>query len=119
MNQIIVTGIKLNSEQATKIRIFCELNNLFAIDWCHPDGSVGYLDSATKVVNEKILKQDLLLLVKSYPNIEIGVTLMNGSPGKANLPVVQFLISNGKVIKTDSPHFGHGPPKRYQLNKQS
>jgi len=114
MNQLIITGLPVDPEMASNIRIFCELNNLFAVDWCHPDGTIGYVDSSNKLLDEKQLRKDLEKIAKKFTNLRIGVSLMSGEPKKYNFPIVEFLVENGKVKKMDMPHIGHSFPKRYK-----
>ncbi len=116
MNQLIITGLPLDSATASSVRLFCELNNLFAVDWCHPDGTIGYIDSSNKLINEKQLRQELEKLAKKFTCLKIGVSLMSGKPKNYNFPIVEFLVENGRVKIADMPHHGHDAPKRYKEN---
>ncbi len=113
--QIIITGKSVSVDEAKNIRDFCLKNGIFAVNWCHPDGNIGFLDASLKPIDQSILKQDLLVLLKIFPYLQLGVTLMSGIPGKYNLPVAQFITLNNKVTSvTMPPHFGHPPPRRYK-----
>lgn len=113
--QIIITGLPVSVDDAKNIREFCLKNNIFAINWCHPNGNIGFIDASTKPLDQLSLKEDLVKIMVAFPYLQFGVTLMSGIPGKYNAPVAQFIIGNNKVSKTTvSPHFGHPPPKRFK-----
>lgn len=112
--QIIVTGLNVTSNKASEIRAFCTLQNVFSVNWCHPDGVIGYIDSSEKPIDSVELKKDLESLVRQFPDLELGISLMSGPPKSYNFPICQFLVSGGKVKKQDFPHIGHKAPKRYK-----
>jgi len=116
--QILVTGLPVSSEEAQKIREFCAIHGMFAIDWCHHDGTIGYIDASRKPLNTTVLKQDLTKIANAFPSLQIGVTLMSGSPGQYNTPRAQFSIMETKVTKElSTPHLGHPAPQRIKSSE--
>ena len=114
--QVIITGVSVSQESAKKIRDYCVANNIFAIDWCHPDGTIGYIDGSSKILTPAKLKKELASLAKEFPFLHLGVTLMNGVPGGYNMPLAQFVVEKAHVVSTNiSPHFSHPPPRRLKV----
>ena len=111
--QVIVTGISVSLDKANKIREFCAVHGIFAVDWCHLDGTIGYIDASSKPLNTALLKQDLTKIAKEFPFLQLGVTLMSGPPGVYNAPRAQFSVVEARVIKEPTtPHLGHPAPQR-------
>jgi len=66
--------------------------------WCHPDGTIGYSDNIGKYPSAEEVYTEWCLLVKEFPFIDVGVTLMDGEYCEDNIsPVVSFRIKNGEV----------------------
>lgn len=113
--QIIVTGNPVDENKANEIRAFCaQMMEVFAIDWCHPDGTIGYMDASIIPLSEPQLRQILKTIAKKFMFLDIGVTLMSGSVGAYNEPLISFLVKSGKVTENDACHAMHPAPKRYK-----
>lgn len=116
MNQVIITGVKIDQDNARIIRNWLSINDFFAVDWVHPDGTIGYLDTSLKELTQKKFKKELEKIAKEFPFLSVGISWMSGSTGEYNVPIACYLIENGIVTRTMMPHIGHPPPKRYKCS---
>ncbi len=114
--QVIVTGNPVSGDLAEEIRTFLSLGisggGYFALDWCHPDGTIGYLDNSLIPVSPEVLREHLQKIGERFPQLNLGVTLMTGPKGGYNSPVISFYLSGGKVIKKLNAHIEHPAPRR-------
>jgi len=113
-NQIIVSGDSLGLEQATEVRAWCQRNEFFATDWCHPDGTIGYIDIANREVDNKGMREQLQKIALEFVILELGVSVMSGPPGHYNVPLFGFKVSKGRVTNCVMPHSGHKAPRRWK-----
>ncbi len=115
--QVIVSGQSVAPELAARVRHYCIENGLFAVDWCHPNGTIGYFDASNRVIESAELYSELTKLALEFPRLELGVSLMSGAPGTYTTPEVSWSVYDGKVMKHPFPHAGHKPPTRYKVDK--
>lgn len=112
--QILITGKPIEKPQAEQIRNYLSENNLFAVDWIHPDGTIGYIDNSLLETNPKSLREELEKLTKVYPFLDAGISLLSGKCGEQNTVLVSFRLKDGKVRESTNPHVGHSHPKRWK-----
>ncbi len=102
--------------------------------WCHPDGTIGFVDNIGKWPTVESVYDDWVKIAKEFTFLEVGVTLMNCESSEAEDPdfnaekVVSFFIKDGSVeiLNPDEidVHKDHDLPKinkvgfvnRYALN---
>jgi hypothetical protein len=113
--QVLVTGVYVSVEMASAVREWCIANpdKIFAVDWVHPDGTIGYLDNMIKPMTLAQIKTGLQELAAVHPSLDVGVSIMSGAVGSYNKPVIGYKIKNGKVTVDNMPHSRHKPPKRW------
>ena len=85
--------------------------------WCHPDGSIGFVDNVGKWPSIEDIEKEWQLLADAFPFLEIDVTLMSGeSCEPESVPVVGLQVRNGLVTLVDPAevklHEGHDPAER-------
>jgi hypothetical protein len=70
--------------------------------WCHPDGTIGFIDNIGKWPKcEEVLK-DWETLAKEFTFLNLGITLMNDEHCEENIqPIISFVVENGKVYVKD------------------
>jgi hypothetical protein len=112
--QVIITGVSVDSETSNKINLYCSLYGFFCSNWCNVDGEIGHIDASIKPINKKIILSDLTKLLKEFPDLELGITILSGPPGTFTLPVMQFLVKNGSIENNSLPHLNHPAPKRFK-----
>ena len=89
--------------------------------WCHPDGTIGFIDNVGKWPSVEQIFDEWQTLAKEFPFIDIGVTLMNGEYCENRIEkVVSMVIKNGEVKLVDPTkedvHAGHPAPTRSAMN---
>jgi len=83
--------------------------------WCHPDGSIGFIDNVGKWPSIQSVAIDWCMIAETFPFLDIGVTLMSGEDCEVEdgdcEPVISFKIEGDTVIavdpKTVDVHGGH------------
>jgi len=66
--------------------------------WCHPSGAVGFVDNVGKWVHSNDVYEDWKKLARTFPFLNLGVTLMSGESCEEDTsPVISFEIQKGKV----------------------
>jgi len=109
--QVIVTGTKVDSTLAAKLREATG-QNFFIGEWCSPSGEIGYLDAVISNIPSEELTRKLQELAQSFPTLDMAVSFMSNPPGTPGHPVVSFAIKQGKAKRDPNAHLGHGPPRR-------
>ena len=112
--QVLVTGVYVTTELAATVREWCIANpeKMFAVDWIHPDGTIGYIDNMITRMSVDEVKKGLMALATVFPTLDLGVSVMSGEAGSYNFPVIGYRVKSGRVIQDSMPHSGHKPPKR-------
>lgn len=73
--------------------------------WCHPDGTIGFIDNVGKWPSIGDIVADWEILAKAFDFLDIGVTLMDGeSCEDAITKVVSLHIWKGSVEVIDPLH---------------
>lgn len=84
--------------------------------WVHPDGTIGYMDNVGKWPSTEELIEDWRLIVKEFPFLDLGITLMDGESCEEEIkPVCSIRIVNGDISlmnHTEKVHEGHTPATR-------
>lgn len=84
--------------------------------WCHPDGTIGFVDNVGKWPTVEEVYNDWCLLARTFKFLKVAVTLMDGEQGEdEKKPVVSMVIEKGKVRLVDpydyNVHIEHKAPK--------
>jgi len=70
--------------------------------WCHPDGTIGYVDNVGKWPSCTAIYEEWKQLAEAFPFLDIGVTLMSGEEcEEERKPVISFVIHGGHVDVVD------------------
>lgn len=84
--------------------------------WCHPDGTISYIDNVGKWPSVEEIYEELKKIQKAFPYLELTGTLMDGESCEDNTkPIVTFVLKNGKMFMTDEHekyHFETTPADR-------
>ena len=80
--------------------------------WCHPSGSIGFVDNVGKWPSVENIVEDWKALAEEFPFLNIGVTLYSGEQCEDDThPVVSLRILEGTVTLVDPAledvHAGH------------
>jgi len=66
--------------------------------WCHPDGTIAFIDNVGKWPNIEDVCDDWARLARAFPYLDLNVTLMDNESGDENAtPVVNIRVVNGTV----------------------
>jgi hypothetical protein len=66
--------------------------------WCHPDGTIYYIDNVGKWPSIADVRADWELLATSFPFLDLRVTLMSGEQCEEDTrPVVTMCVLDGQV----------------------
>lgn len=67
--------------------------------WCHPDGTIGFVDNVGKWPSTQAIADDWAKLLTAFPFLDVQVTLYNGeSCEEQRIAVVSMLVRNEKVV---------------------
>jgi hypothetical protein len=86
--------------------------------WCHPDGTIGWIDPLSKHADAGEVHADWQRLAQAFPFLNLGVTLLREGvhEGEEDVPLVGLLVRDGVVQVVDPAgldvHAGHAPPTR-------
>ncbi len=70
--------------------------------WCHPDGTISYLDNVGKWPSVRSIYDDWTILATEFPFLSLIVVLMDKEEGEeGGNPVVGFHVHEGKVVVFD------------------
>jgi hypothetical protein len=70
--------------------------------WCHPDGTIAYLDNVGKWPSVETVLNDWRVLAREFPFLDLGATLQSGEEcEEGTKPVVSFHVHNGLVDVID------------------
>lgn len=80
--------------------------------WCHPDGTIGYIDNVGKWPAIADVLMDWETLARAFPFIQCGITLMSDESFQDDSePVVSILVEDGQAALVDplvaNVHAGH------------
>lgn len=80
--------------------------------WCHPDGTIGYVDNVGKWPEARSLFDEWSKLAERFPFLDLKVTLMDREHSEENkVPVFSIKVCDGKaeLIPTETPQPGDMP----------
>jgi hypothetical protein len=90
--------------------------------WCHPDGTIGFVDNVGKWPSVNDVLADWQKISKAFPFLDVGATLWNcedcqrEDQNQSAAPIVSFQIRRGGVEVVDpatiNVHQGHAPARR-------
>lgn len=67
--------------------------------WCHPDGTISFIDNVGKWPSVKSIYDDWCVLAREFPFLHLGVVLMDREQCEENpQPVAGFYVREGNVI---------------------
>lgn len=70
--------------------------------WCHPDGSIGFVDNVGKWPSVESIFNDWKMLAEAFPFIDVSATLYDGeSCEDGTRPVVSMVVRDSKVMLVD------------------
>lgn len=70
--------------------------------WCHPDGTIGYIDNIGTYPAADLVFDDWKAIAKHFPFLELEITLMDGeATDEDRKPVISYLVRNGTVQVVD------------------
>lgn len=116
--QVLITGISVSPETSGLIAEFTK-NHIITF-WCHPDGTMGHLDSVKGSPSMNQISTEFHDVANKFPYLELAITIMSGSTGTWNQPLVTYSLNHGKfrIDNSGMAHFGHPAPKRSPLLKK-
>lgn len=83
--------------------------------WCHPDGKIAYQNNIGKWPSVKEVYDDLIMIAKEFPFLELDCTLMSGEECEDYTnSLVTFHMENGKVEFIDTI-----PKEKLKLERKS
>lgn len=66
--------------------------------WCHPDGTIAYVDNVGKWPSIESLYSDWAKIAKEFPYLDLHVTFMSGESCEDDAtPFINFEVKNGEV----------------------
>lgn len=66
--------------------------------WCHPDGTIAFLDNVGKWPSLAEIVEDWTDIVNAFPYLDLHVTLMSGESGDPEAqPLVNIRVVDGRV----------------------
>lgn len=65
--------------------------------WCHPDGTIAFCNNIGKYATVEEVYNDLLILGKNFPFLNLTCTLMDGEEDCCKESLVTMSLKNGKV----------------------
>lgn len=72
--------------------------------WCHPDGTIAYVDNVGKYPYTTALYEDWRELARAFPFLDLTVTLMDGEGCEADIrPLISFRVREGSVAVLLTP----------------
>lgn len=77
--------------------------------WCHPDGTIGYIDNVGKWPSAETLLADWKVLASAFPFLDIGVTFRDEHE-KPEKELLRFVVRGGVatvVTLEQDVHAGH------------
>lgn len=87
--------------------------------WCHPDGSIGFIDNIGKWPSCEEVIDEWRLIAEAFPFLHIDVTLMSGEECDSNIVPVFGLTVRGTVVEACDPqllHKEHPKPCRFRAD---
>lgn len=73
--------------------------------WCHPDGTIAFCNNIGKWPDVEEVYEDLYVLGKNFPFLNLTCTLMNGEEGYCDTSLVTMKLANGNVEFIDTIPF--------------
>ncbi len=73
--------------------------------WCHPDGTIAFCNNIGKCPDVEEVYEDLCVLGKNFPFLNLTCTLMNGEEDYCDTSLVTMKLSDGKVEFIDTIPF--------------
>lgn len=73
--------------------------------WCHPDGTIGFCNNIGKYPDVKDVYEDLCILGKEFPFLNLTCTLTNGEEDFCDTSLVTMKLENGEVEFVDTIPF--------------
>lgn len=70
--------------------------------WCHPDGVIAFQNNIGKWPDVEDVYEDLEILAKEFPFLNLTCTLMNDEEFDATESLVSFEVKNGEVNVIDT-----------------
>jgi len=73
--------------------------------WCHPDGTIAFCNNIGKWPNVEDVYNDLCIIGKHFPFINLTCTLMDGEECETYTSLVSMKLENGEVSFIDTIPF--------------
>lgn len=86
--------------------------------WCHPDGSIGFVDNIGKWPSCEEVLGDWQKIATAFPFLHIDVTLMSGEQCEETVPVFGLTVRDNVVEPCDPGllHKDHPAPYRFRAD---